>query len=158
MNRNTLLKWAPLLVLVLLIALFTAVNANFLSVRNFARLATAAAPPLMVALGVTFIIVMGSIDLSMEGTISVCAVIFGFAFMAWGGTLLSMAWLAIPMTLILGALIGTVVFLSVEHVIAAINPFHWLTLIGLMLIAVVLFAPGGLAGLVARLAKKGIGR
>lgn len=57
-----------------------------------------------------------------------------------------------------GALLGTVVFLSVEHVMAAINPFHWLTLIGLMLIAVVLFAPGGLAGLVVRLAKKGIGR
>lgn len=57
-----------------------------------------------------------------------------------------------------GALLGAVVFLSVEHVMAAINPFHWLTLIGLMLIAVVLFAPGGLAGLVARLAKKGIGR
>jgi ribose transport system permease protein len=60
----------------------------------------------MVAVGVTFIIIMGSIDLSMEGTISVCAVIFGFAFLAWGGTLLSAAWLAIPLTLALGALIG----------------------------------------------------
>jgi ribose transport system permease protein len=71
-----------------------------------ARIAIASTPPLMVAVGVTFIIIMGSIDLSMEGTISVCAVTFGFAFLAWGGTLLSAAWLAMPLTLALGALIG----------------------------------------------------
>lgn len=50
-----------------------------------------------------------------------------------------------------GALVGAVVFLSVEHVVAAINPFHWMTLVGLLLVAVVLFAPGGLAGLAGRL-------
>ncbi len=44
----------------------------------------------MVAIGVTFII-MGSIDLSMEGTISVCAVVFGYLFLQWGGTLFSSA-------------------------------------------------------------------
>lgn len=106
MSRDKLIKWAPVLVLVALIVVFTAINPGFLSVRNMARIAIASTPPLMVAIGVTFIIIMGSIDLSMEGTISVCAVIFGFAFMAWGGTVLSSAWLAIPMTLVLGALIG----------------------------------------------------
>jgi branched-chain amino acid transport system permease protein len=54
-----------------------------------------------------------------------------------------------------GALLGSVVFLAVEHVVSAINPFHWMTLVGLMLIAVVLFAPGGLAGLVGRLRRRG---
>jgi branched-chain amino acid transport system permease protein len=47
-----------------------------------------------------------------------------------------------------GALIGTAVFLGIEHVVSAINPFHWLTMVGLLLIAVVLFAPGGLYGLI----------
>jgi ribose transport system permease protein len=105
-SRDNLIKWAPVLVLVALIVVFTAINPGFLSMRNMARIAIASTPPLMVAIGVTFIIIMGSIDLSMEGTISVCAVIFGFAFMAWGGTLFSYAWLAIPMTLVLGGLIG----------------------------------------------------
>ncbi|MFO1139260.1 MAG: ABC transporter permease [Paracoccus sp. (in: a-proteobacteria)] len=109
MNRNTLLKWAPLLVLVLLIALFTAVNANFLSVRNFARLATAAAPPLMVALGVTFIIVMGSIDLSMEGTVSLTAVLFCMIYLALGDSLLPVGWVALPLTLLTGTVIGALV-------------------------------------------------
>lgn len=106
MSRDNLIKWAPVLVLLALIVVFTAINPGFLTLRNMARIAIASTPPLMVAIGVTFIIIMGSIDLSMEGTINVCAVIFGFAFTAWGGTLLSVAWLAVPMTLLLGALIG----------------------------------------------------
>ncbi len=65
--------------LVALVAVFTAINPNFLSLRNFARIAIAATPALMVAIGVTFIIIMGSIDLSMEGTMSVTAVVFGYA-------------------------------------------------------------------------------
>jgi ribose transport system permease protein len=105
-SRETLIKWAPVLVLLALVVVFTAINPGFLTLRNLGRIAIASTPPLMVAIGVTFIIIMGSIDLSMEGTISVCAVIFGFAFMALGGTLLSSAWLAIPLTLMLGALIG----------------------------------------------------
>ena len=45
-----------------------------------------------------------------------------------------------------GALIGTVIFMALEHVVAAINPFHWMTLVGAVLIAIVLFAPRGLSG------------
>jgi branched-chain amino acid transport system permease protein len=46
-----------------------------------------------------------------------------------------------------GALIGTVVFQLFEHIVSAANPFHWLTLVGLLLIAVVLFLPDGLQGI-----------
>ena len=45
-----------------------------------------------------------------------------------------------------GALIGTFVFIWFEHLVSAINPFHWLTIVGVMLIAVVLFEPRGLTG------------
>jgi branched-chain amino acid transport system permease protein len=56
-----------------------------------------------------------------------------------------------------GALIGTVVFQLFEHIVSAANPFHWLTLVGVLLIAVVLFLPDGLKGVGAaarRLARK----
>lgn len=109
MDRNTLLKWAPLLVLILLIGLFTAVNGNFLSLRNFARLATAAAPPLMVALGVSFIIIMGSIDLSMEGTVSLTAVLFSLLYLALGDALWPFGWLALPAALLIGTAVGALV-------------------------------------------------
>jgi branched-chain amino acid transport system permease protein len=48
-----------------------------------------------------------------------------------------------------GALTGTVVFMLFEDYISAANPFHWLTLLGLLLIAVVLFAPRGIYGTAA---------
>ena len=108
MSRETLLKWAPVLVLLTLVLVFTVLEPRFFSVRNFARIAISATPALMVAIGVTFIILMGSIDLSMEGSVSVCAVLFALAFVALGGTLDGWACLAIPVALGVGALIGIV--------------------------------------------------
>lgn len=106
MTRENAIRWAPLLVLIGLVVLFTAINPAFFSQRNFARIAIAGAPALMVAIGVTFIIIMGSIDLSMEGTVGLTAVAFCFAFLGTGGTLAMGAWLAIPLILLLGAAIG----------------------------------------------------
>ncbi len=45
-----------------------------------------------------------------------------------------------------GGLIGTVTFMCFEDVVSAANPFHWLTMVGALLIVVVLFAPRGLYG------------
>ncbi len=54
-----------------------------------------------------------------------------------------------------GALIGTVIFMGFEHVVSAINPFHWMTMVGALLIAVVLAAPGGVSGLVEKITAAG---
>jgi ribose transport system permease protein len=106
MTREKAIRWAPLLVLIALVLLFTAINPDFFSLRNFARITIAGAPALMVAIGVTFIIIMGSIDLSMEGTVGLTAVLFCFLFLTTGGTLAAGAWVAIPLILVAGALIG----------------------------------------------------
>jgi branched-chain amino acid transport system permease protein len=50
-----------------------------------------------------------------------------------------------------GGLIGTIVFMWFEDFVSSINPFHWLTIVGALLIAVVLFAPNGLYGTAARI-------
>ena len=122
LSRERIIKWAPVLVLGFLMLLFPffewledfrdakdhiyLIDSRFFSIRNASRIAVAATPALMVAIGVTFIIIMGSIDLSMEGTVSVSAVIFAFAFIAWGGTLGSWAWAAIPVAMLVGATMG----------------------------------------------------
>ena len=93
----------PIIVLLVLIIFFTALNPNFFSLRNFARIAIAASPFLMVAIGVTFIILMGSIDLSMEGAVSLTAVTFCFCFLFFGGNLASGGWIAIVAALLAGA-------------------------------------------------------
>jgi branched-chain amino acid transport system permease protein len=54
-----------------------------------------------------------------------------------------------------GALVGTVIFMGFEHVVSAINPFHWMTMVGALLIAVVLAAPAGLSGLVEKISASG---
>jgi branched-chain amino acid transport system permease protein len=45
-----------------------------------------------------------------------------------------------------GALVGSVLFMLVEHVVSSINPFHWMTMIGALMVGVVLAAPGGITG------------
>lgn len=108
LRRENVVRWAPLLVLIGLLVLFTAINPAFMTQRNLARITIAAAPGLMVAIGVTFIIIMGSIDLSMEGSVGLTAVLFCFIFLATGGSLAAGGWLAIPAILLVGALIGLI--------------------------------------------------
>ena len=124
LTRERIIKWAPILVLIFLVLLFPVfewledfrqgndhiylLDSRFFSIRNASRIAVAATPALMMAIGVTFIILMGSIDLSMEGTVSVSAVIFAFVFIGLGGTLASWAWLAIPICLLVGAVMGLI--------------------------------------------------
>lgn len=73
--RRRLGPWAPLLVLIALCILIGLLSPNFLSVRNAVRIANSAAIPLILGLGVTFVIIMGSIDLSIEGVVAFAAVI-----------------------------------------------------------------------------------
>lgn len=73
--RRRIGPWAPVLVLALVCILIALYNERFLSFSNLSRIADAAAIPLVLGLGVTFIIVMGSIDLSIEGVLAFGAVI-----------------------------------------------------------------------------------
>jgi ribose transport system permease protein len=66
---------APLFVLVVLAALISVANPNFLEVRNLIRIANSASAPLTLAMGTTFIILLGSIDLSVEGAVSLSAMV-----------------------------------------------------------------------------------
>ena len=49
-----------------------------------------------------------------------------------------------------GALLGVPAFMIIRHVAATINPYHWLLVIGLLLIVTILFLPQGLYGLVEK--------
>ena len=52
-----------------------------------------------------------------------------------------------------GAVIGTAAFMGVHHVLAANDPYHWMAFIGLFLIGIVLFLPGGIVSGVERLGR-----
>jgi ribose transport system permease protein len=64
---------APMFVLAALCIIVAIANPNFIEPRNLARLANSTAVPLTIAMGTTFIILLGSIDLSVEGAVAVTA-------------------------------------------------------------------------------------
>jgi ribose transport system permease protein len=68
-------RWAPVAVLVALCILIRIFSPNFLSMSNLIGLLNSASIPLVLSMGATFIILMGSIDLSIEGVVAVTAVL-----------------------------------------------------------------------------------
>lgn len=134
-------QWAPPLVLCVLVIGFGLANPNFLSLSNLGRMSIAATPAMMVAIGVTFIIIMGSIDLSMEGTVATTAVIFAIVFDRLGGALLGWAWLAIPATLLVGATIGLIN--GLVHVKLKIPSFMASLAVGFVGIGLAVLLTGG---------------
>jgi ribose transport system permease protein len=71
-----LAEFGPLIVLIGLCLLLGFLNPSFFTFRNLVwGLANSAAIPLILAMGSTFIVLMGSIDLSVEGVVSVGAMI-----------------------------------------------------------------------------------
>lgn len=49
-----------------------------------------------------------------------------------------------------GAVLGTVAYMTIHHIASTMNPYHWLFIIGSMLIVVLIVLPEGLIGLLDR--------
>jgi ribose transport system permease protein len=103
--RFRLAPWAPVLVLVLLCGAVAAINPNFLTFSNMVRISQAAMIPLVLGLGATFIILMGSIDLSVEGVLALGAVILSLLVVN-GANGNDFGLLAVLAVLLTGALMG----------------------------------------------------
>src|SRR4029077_9734590 len=67
--------FAPFFALALLSLLVGMLNPRFFEFNNVVRIANSAAIPLVLALGETFVIILGSIDLSVEGVLAVGSVV-----------------------------------------------------------------------------------
>ena len=96
---------APLMVLVALCILITIANPNFIEPRNLVRIANSAAVPLTLAMGMTFVILMGSIDLSVEGSLSVAAMVL-VLLAANDANGSDLGWLAVLAAIAAGTAIG----------------------------------------------------
>ncbi len=98
-------SWAPVIVLVLLCAIITLINPNFLTFGNMVRISQSAMIPLVLGIGATFIILMGSIDLSVEGVLTLAAVILSMLVLN-GANANDYGLLAILAVLAVGACVG----------------------------------------------------
>lgn len=77
----------------------------FLQPANLVRVATAAAIPMVLACGMTFIILMGSIDLSVEGVMAVTAVITSL-LVANAFNSLDYGLAVVPLVILIGGFMG----------------------------------------------------
>ena len=103
--RRRLRAWVPLLVLAGLCVLVGTQSRMFFEPANLVRVATAASIPLVLALGETFIILLGSIDLSVEGVMAVGSVMLSL-LVRNDSNGMDLGLLAVPPILALGAAIG----------------------------------------------------
>lgn len=78
---------APLIALLCAITVISFYNPHFLSGPNVARLAGISAIPVLLAIGATFVILMGSIDLSVQGVMALSASISAIILSADPGAL-----------------------------------------------------------------------
>lgn len=67
-SRKNLVKlYAPMILLVVMTAGFSLYDSHFFSVKNVVNILSQMAVPLILATGLTFVLLIGSIDLSIEG-------------------------------------------------------------------------------------------
>ncbi len=115
----------PLGVLILLCAVISVMAPEFSSLGNLRRLLSAAAIPMVLACGMTFVILLGSIDLSVEGVIAVGAVILSL-LVANGVNQNDFGLVAVPLAILAGAALGLVnglihVHLRIPSLIASLG-------------------------------------
>jgi ribose transport system permease protein len=97
--------FVPVAVLLLLCVVITVIAPNFLTEGNFRRVGIAAAIPMVLACGMTFVILLGSIDLSTEGIVAVSAVALSLLVRNLVGSWDLGLW-ALPVPILLGAALG----------------------------------------------------
>lgn len=79
-------QFALLVVLVLMVVMFTSINSKFFSVGVFGNILVNWAPIALIAVGQTFVVVSGGIDLSVGSTMTLSGVVAAFAMQtATGG-------------------------------------------------------------------------
>ena len=96
---------APVAVLILLCAVIAIMNPRFIDPWNLVRLLNSAAVLVVLTMGATFIILLGSIDLSLEGVLAICAVLVS-VMVANNLTSLDAGFFAVAAAIALGAALG----------------------------------------------------
>ncbi len=89
-------------VLALLIAFFGYQSENFLTWANFVTLANQVPAALLIAVGMTFVLIIGEIDLSVGAIVAFCGAVLGVAIVHWGLPFFA----AVPIVVAAGALCG----------------------------------------------------
>jgi erythritol transport system permease protein len=109
-----LFRLRALIVLVILVATFAMLSPSFLTPGNLTILVKHVAINAILAIGMTFVILSGGIDLSVGSVAGLAGIIAGglirqgFVLRSFGVIVYPRVWLAIEVALVVGALVGVV--------------------------------------------------
>lgn len=90
------------LALALLITVFSLATEHFFSRTTFLTIANQIPSAVLVATGMTFILIIAEIDLSVGSVLGLCSAVLGVAMTRWGAPL----WLAVPAAVATGLVAG----------------------------------------------------
>lgn len=122
----------PLLALLVLVLLFSLFSENFASISNLAAILEAAAIPAIVAIGLTFVLMQASIDLSVEGVASFANILLSIT-VANSVTSTDIGLWAVPFVIGTGILIGassSIISIYVRMPSLIVTLGMWLTTVG----------------------------
>jgi ribose transport system permease protein len=111
--RSDKVPFAALIVLLMIVLVMLFVNPAFLSGNNIRAVAEQSAIPVVVAVGLTFVILMGGIDLSVAGVMA-AASLSSALLLANDRNALSLGLWVIPAGCAVGAALGLLAGLSVS--------------------------------------------
>ncbi len=106
MFHKSLATYLPTIVLMLFCVIFSILSPSFFSVDNFIRIAKAASIPLVLGLGATFVLLVGSIDLSIEGEMGLIVTFLCFLVANALDRGIDISLWAIPVVLAAGVFMG----------------------------------------------------
>ncbi len=71
-KKGKIVQYAPIFILIALVLIFSITAEGFFTGDNLTAILTQLAIPLVLSVGATFVIIMGSIDLSVDGMMALC--------------------------------------------------------------------------------------
>src|SRR6267378_2007798 len=95
-------------ILAALVLLFCALNGRFLSANTFGAIANRIPTLTLAATGMTLVLIVGGIDLSVGSVLALSGAVLGVALVDWHWPFLACAALAVGVGLVAGALNGTI--------------------------------------------------
>ncbi len=104
-SLSRLKPYAPFFALIALSLVIGAMNPRFFEFNNLIRIANSASIPLVLSLGMTFIIVLGSIDLSVEGVLAIGAVLISL-LVRNNSNVLDLGWFGVVLAILACGAIG----------------------------------------------------
>jgi ribose transport system permease protein len=112
LNVGFLRKYAVVLVLLLLILVFSLVSERFFTLRNFSNIFTQNTYFIIVAIGMSFVLISGGIDLSVGYQMSLVGVMTAMMMVLWNFPV----WAAIILGIVLGTFLGFINGLIVTRI------------------------------------------